>query len=73
MDRQQNKPRNKYQLQTLLFLVIAIVYVWQTYRALQIVTDNRTGKVVFNGIVTIIALFVAWYNFREAQKFSGKK
>lgn len=70
MDKKQS---NKYQLLTLLFLAIAILYVWQTYRAFQIVTDNRTGKIIFNSIVVVVALFVSWYNYREAQKFSDKK
>jgi|GEM_PF-5327810 len=73
MDQQKNKQRNKSQLLTLLFLAIAIVYVWQTYQSFQIVTDNRTTKIVFNSIVTVVALFIAWYHFREAQKFSDKK
>ncbi|WP_447641496.1 MULTISPECIES: hypothetical protein [Chitinophagaceae] len=70
MDKKQS---NKYQLLTLIFLVVAIVYVWQVYRAAQIITDNRTGKMLFNGIVAAIALFVSWFYFREAQKHSHKK
>ncbi len=73
MNNKRNTPRNKYQLLTLLFLVVAIVYVWQTYRAFHIVTESRTGKIIFNSIVSAVALFVSWYYFQEAQKFSDRK
>lgn len=68
MNKKKNKTRNKYQLLTLLFLVVAIVYVWQTYQSFQIVSDNRNWKIIFNAIVAAVAVFVSWYYFREAQR-----
>ncbi|MFT4202307.1 MAG: hypothetical protein QM610_00195 [Chitinophagaceae bacterium] len=73
MQQPQNKQRNKCQLLTLLFLAIAVVYIRQVYVASQIVTDNRTGKIVFKSVVAGIALFVSWYYFREARKAAGKE
>lgn len=68
MNKKKNKTRNKYQLLTLLFLVVAIVYVWQTYQSFQIVSDNRNGKIIFNAIVAAVAVFVSSYYFGEAQR-----
>ncbi|PZP49004.1 MAG: hypothetical protein DI598_08890 [Pseudopedobacter saltans] len=73
MNKRKNKQANKYQLLTLVFLVIAIVYVWQCYQSFQIVTDNRNKKIIFNAIVAAVAIFVSWFYFREAQRSVEKE
>lgn len=73
MNKKKNKLTNKYQLFTLVFLIIAIVYVWQCYQSFQIVTDNRNKKIIFNAIVAVVAVFVSWYYFREAQRSDNRE